>query len=403
VRALRATAALVAGIVVGAVGTIAIQSAGFQAERTGSPARPGVSPDTVPERPTSFLAWSPGGVPPGFARAIARLPEIERVTVVAEDNAWLVRSWSADGVLVDRPRPPFMIPIDAAAVDPASFARFLAPAERSVVVDLRAGQGILGATSAELRGLGPGAVLRFAGGERIEVAAVLPDELVGAAELFVSKETGRSIGVTHDRYLLLQPAPGRLPTSRRLERLIEPLMPPTVEGVYRRVRVRAPGETPYFRQGDAVLPPVLIKALFGEFAARPEPGRPGYVDVDPRWYDANIETTTVPVLGKVTCHVALIPQIEGAMTEVESLGLGDAIRTYDGCFAARYINRNPANLLSHHSWGIAFDVNAATNPVGAPPDQDPALVEVMERWGFIWGGGFIVPDGNHFEYRRPPA
>jgi hypothetical protein len=27
----------------------------------------------------------------------------------------------------------------------------------------------------------------------------------------------------------------------------------------------------------------------------------------------------------------------------------------------------------------------------------------MERLGFIWGGTFIVPDGNHFEYRRAEA
>jgi hypothetical protein len=35
--------------------------------------------------------------------------------------------------------------------------------------------------------------------------------------------------------------------------------------------------------------------------------------------------------------------------------------------------------------------------------QDPALVALLARWGFLWGGTFIVPDGNHFEYRRPPA
>jgi len=43
------------------------------------------------------------------------------------------------------------------------------------------------------------------------------------------------------------------------------------------------------------------------------------------------------------------------------------------------------------------------NPFGAPPNQDPRLVAVMERWGFIWGGIFVRPDGMHFEYHRPPA
>jgi hypothetical protein len=60
-------------------------------------------------------------------------------------------------------------------------------------------------------------------------------------------------------------------------------------------------------------------------------------------------------------------------------------------------------MLSHHAWGIALDCNFAGNAYGEPPDQDPRLVRTMERWGFIWGGSFIVPDGNHFEYRRAPA
>jgi hypothetical protein len=29
-------------------------------------------------------------------------------------------------------------------------------------------------------------------------------------------------------------------------------------------------------------------------------------------------------------------------------------------------------------------------------------VRTIERYGFIWGGTFIVPDGNHFEYKSPP-
>jgi hypothetical protein len=57
-------------------------------------------------------------------------------------------------------------------------------------------------------------------------------------------------------------------------------------------------------------------------------------------------------------------------------------------------------MLSYHSWGIAFDVNVATNYRGETPRQDPRLVRILARWGFQWGGTWIVPDGNHFEFHR---
>jgi len=167
------------------------------------------------------------------------------------------------------------------------------------------------------------------------------------------------------------------------------------------VRVRAPSETPYFRAGDAVLPPVLLKTLFGEFAGRPTPGRPGYLVLDPMWVREHIETVTVPLLGAVTCNAAIVPQLAGAMGELSASGRAALVRSYHGCFAPRFVNRDPGAMLSHHAWGIAVDLNLAGNTFGATPHQDPRLVRVLRRWGFLWGGTFIVPDGNHFEYRRP--
>jgi hypothetical protein len=321
---------------------------------------------------------------------------------VAEDDAWLRRSWSDDGRLVDAPRAPFAIPIDAAAVDPRTFVGFLPPADRPVAAELARGEGVLGATSAELRGLSPGAVMAFAGGARVRIAAVLPDEQVGAAELMVSRATGARIGVRRDRYLLLQTSTPRPPTSRRLAARLRRLLPASL-GADRLIQVRAPGETPYFRAGDAVMPPALIKGLFGEFAARPAPGRPGYLQIDPVWIVQHIVTVRLPVVGTVTCNRVLIPQLRAAMADLRGRGLASLVRSYDGCFAPKYVNRDPAAMISHHAWGIAVDLNASTNPYGTIPHQDPRLVRVMERWGFIWGGTFIVPDGNHFEYRRSPA
>ena len=146
-----------------------------------------------------------------------------------------------------------------------------------------------------------------------------------------------------------------------------------------------------------------IKSLFGEFAARPEPGRPGWLDVDPAWQREHIDTRTVPLLGRVTCNVALFPQLRGAIRQLIDEGLEETIDSYSGCYAPRHINRIPTAGLSHHSWGIAIDVNVRWNAFGTEPDQDPRLVTVMERWGFTWGGDWVLPDGMHFEYRRPPS
>ncbi|MGA9160631.1 MAG: M15 family metallopeptidase, partial [Actinomycetota bacterium] len=208
---------------------------------------------------------------------------------------------------------------------------------------------------------------------------------------------GRSIGVTHDRYALVVPDGAR--TARGVERLLRPILPTDPPS-----KVRAPGDTPYFRQGDAVLPPVRIKLLFGEFEARPEPGRPGFLELDPAWFRRNIATHTVPLLGSVTCNVSLFPQLRGAVRQLIDRGLRDTIHSFSGCYSPRHINRIPSAGLSHHSWGIAIDLNVQQgNLFGQTPHQDPRLIDVFEHWGFVWGGTFIVPDGMHFEYRREPG
>jgi len=390
----RVIASGILGFGVGAVLTLASQGSG--ATPAGPEARSlAPSPITVPEPPATFLAWTPGGLPRGFADRATALPGIRRVTVVRSDTTWLTRSFSATGELVDDPRAGFAIPLEVAGIDTKSYAPFLPPADRGLLVSVANGQGILGESSARLRGLGTGGVLEF-GGVRITVAGILPDELVGANELVVSRRVGARIGVTTDRYALLQPR--ALPSDRRLTRALERIVPAGLP-----VRVRAPGETPYFRQGDAVLPPVKIKELFGEFAAKPEPPthNGGALVLDPAWIGAHIATERVPILGRVRCNIALFPQLRGAMRTLQQRGLARLIHTYHGCFVPRY-TRTSSSIISHHTWGIAFDINLAGNQLGDRPHQDPRLVRILERWGFVWGGTFIVPDGNHFEYHRPP-
>jgi hypothetical protein len=396
-RRITVAGGMIAGFVAGAVLTLSIQSAGRIRTPPGTSAspEPSAGPIITQEPPGTFLAWTPGGLPRDFRTSLHDVRSVGRSVVVESDVAWLTRSFSSSGEVVDDPASGFAIPLEVAAVDPREYAPFLPPADRAILGTLADGYGVLGESSAELRRLGPGAVLRFDDVD-VPISAVLPDELVGANELLVSRARAEALGVTHDRYALIQPRGAA--TDRSIARALAPLVPADLP-----VQVRAPGETPYFRQGDAVLPPVHVKLLFGEFAAAPDPERPGYLRIDPAWERSHIATERMPILGDVTCNVAIFPQLRGALRELVRRGLRGTITSYSGCYARRYTNRDPNQAISHHTWGIAVDLNVPQNPFGAPPDQDPRLVRVFERWGFIWGGRFVRPDGMHFEYRRPPA
>ena len=304
----------------------------------------------------------PDGLPPAYGATIARLPTVGKIAVVASDTIWMTSSSDADGNLIDEPPAPYMIPIDAIAIDPKPYARFLPPETRAIVGNLLEGQAILGQTSAKLRHLGPGSVMRFEGGSSVTVIGVLPDELVGAAEVVVDRATGGTIGVTQNRYLLFQPSAGLQPSSQQLEKRFRAVLPPGL--LYPVVQVRAPGETTYLRADDDTLPPALVKRRFGEWAGRPtsESG----VEVDPTWVQDHIVTVTIPVLGRVACNERLLPQLRGAMKDLVAQGLESTIHSFDGCFVARFDPSSLSGSISLNAWGAAVDVNADTNRTGSP-------------------------------------
>ncbi len=127
--------------------------------------------------------------------------------------------------------------------------------------------------------------------------------------------------------------------------------------------------------------------------------RDGSVDPDPAWVGASITSAAVPILGRVTCHRVMLPQLRAALQEVVDTGLASAIDPGDfgGCYSPRFIGRDPARGLSLHTWGIAVDLNVSGNQVGTAGSLDPRVVRIFEGWGFAWGGRWSVPDPMHFE------
>jgi hypothetical protein len=101
-----------------------------------------------------LLAWTAGGLPPGFAEAVAALPLLDRLTVVRGDPVGMVASWDADGRAVDRTAAGFRIPLDTIAVDTATYPALLPQADRSAFARLGPDDALLGETSAASAGWG---------------------------------------------------------------------------------------------------------------------------------------------------------------------------------------------------------------------------------------------------------
>jgi hypothetical protein len=303
------------------------------------------------------------------------------------DLVAMAQSRDDKGIEVDAPAEDWMVPIEVSIID-SSFAN-LAPAEFSrELARLDAGKVLLTESSASVRRLRSGSSLLI-NDRSWEVGGVVPDIVLGGAEVVAGADAATPLGVSTERYALVGYQGERAAFEREVRRLLGDDAP---------VRIRAPGETPFLRNGDAVLPQVLIKKAFGEFAIRWEGG--DRFEIDPAWVATNVVTEEVPLIGTVTCHAGIVPSLRGAMTELEQANLGFLVRSFHGCFNPRFIAGT--HSLSRHAWGVAVDINYTSNLTGQTTTQDGRLVEVMMRWGFTWGGNWLVPDPAHFEWVGPP-
>jgi D-alanyl-D-alanine carboxypeptidase len=341
--------------------------------------------------PPAYLVWRTGGFHPGITTELAGMTGVRRSVVVAGDESWMTRSVRKGGAVVDDPPAPLAIPIDTMAVKGKDYVAFVPGAYRDEILRAFAkGQGVLGRRSAAMRRLKVGDRMVF-GRERVVVGAIVPDEVASWSELLVSRPVGVTIGVATPRFALLQMAgaPKASALAARVLNLNGPGYP---------ISVKRPGTARFRRQADVTWPQILMKRGFGEFAARPSPGHPGYLQMSGAFVHRHLATRSVPLLGRPTCNVAVFPALIAAMNELRRRGLAGLVHNFAGCYAARTVMRRPNGPISHHAWGGAVDINSISNPYGSPPHQDRRLVAVMAAHGFTWGGRWTVPDGMHFEY-----
>lgn len=102
-----------------------------------------------------------------------------------------------------------------------------------------------------------------------------------------------------------------------------------------------------------------------------------------------------PKRTKIWCHRLLAVEVEGVLRDIHAAGLWPLLKTI-GCYNFR--TARGLRKLSTHCWGIALDINGATNPLGAVGDMDKRVVEIFEKRGWTWGGWWSRPDFMHFQF-----
>ncbi len=284
---------------------------------------------------------------------------------------------------------------DIAAVDPAEYRRFTEArsAQFQPQWDRLAGGEIAGGEDLQKR-----LPLDADGYLTLDVAADAPRIHVGAyapqvptIELVVNAKWGETLGIDQRNALVIS----TLPTSPQsmqgpIQRLVGGAGSVQMMDIASRL-----GLDPEAAQ-TAVLVGTYAEAV-GTFRYRVSGGG---VIPDAAWVREHIVTTTVPILGQVTCNKAMIPQLQAALGDIVARGLADKIHPGDfaGCYYPRFIAGS--TQLSNHAFGLALDINVADNQRGTVGEMDRGVVDAFKKWGFGWGGDWNYTDPMHFELNR---
>jgi D-alanyl-D-alanine carboxypeptidase len=315
-----------------------------------------------------LLVWAPGGF---SEREVGKVRDSTRVAAISAVRTGLLSAASR--------RRHGVVPVEAMGVDVNAYTAAAGRPGRRLSTMLPKG-AVLSRTGARLRRVKSGGRLRLAGDRAVAVSGVVDDALLGGYEVAMDRNLARRYGIRRAAYLLVRPRGPVEGLQKELRRLLRG----------RTLRFVTPGDRPFVRGGDGVLPLAQVKARFGEFALPSlRSGRP-----DPAWMRANLVTRRLPVLGRVRCHRLVVDDLGKAMHDLQRQGLRGlvdvaAFRRQGGCFRTRLLRDARGGKLSRHAWGIAVELEVT-------PDE--RVIAAMARHGFTWGGTFARPDPTHFEW-----
>lgn len=131
--------------------------------------------------------------------------------------------------------------------------------------------------------------------------------------------------------------------------------------------------------------------------------------LDPKWqvdfltrielpFPLSLSWDTATRVNQMTCHRRMAEVFTEVFQHVQALGLQEKMQTFGGCFSFR--PQRTGSKLSTHAWGIAIDLNPASNAQGTDGDMDAGVVASFRSAGFEWGGEWEGKrrDPMHFQF-----
>jgi hypothetical protein len=154
---------------------------------------------------------------------------------------------------------------------------------------------------------------------------------------------------------------------------------------------------------------IEIAKTFGDINKSIKQAKDGALTLDPAFERQHIVRIRLPYklklawdhnkhVSSIKCHLLLAERFQAIFDEILERGLNSKAYYFGGCFDFRQ-KRNIAGL-STHAWGIAIDLNPETNRYGTSGDMAPEIVEIFQKYSFIWGGAWNgkTRDPMHFQY-----
>jgi len=123
----------------------------------------------------------------------------------------------------------------------------------------------------------------------------------------------------------------------------------------------------------------------------------------PHCNSSNIRTLVRKDGLRLPVNVGIIELVDYLIGETERRGYDVKVGQTWG-YACRAIRGSQAP--SNHSWGLAVDINAPTNPMGQRliTDMPSWMVQLWVAHMFRWGGSYVSrPDAMHMEFMGSPS